>query len=314
MADLAGYRPVWRRPLVAAFHGRRVITNPPPSSGGVLIAYMLSVLDGVDDIGSFGSARALRVLAEAMRAAGRRRDRRFARLLHRGGLAGHLLSADEVEAGRGELRASLAGLPSAAPALASDRGTTHISVVDEAGNAAAFTASNGSHSGVIVPGTGLHLNNMMGEEDLAAGRHLGPGNRLTSMQAPTLIEADGGVRLVVGSSGSNRLRSAITQVVVNIERHGMHVDDAVSAPRVHVEGDRLDCEGLLRRGRARAARALGRTAGALRRAEPLLRRRQRGRAGRRRHAQRGRRPSPLVPRDRALIAAAADARRAEVAM
>ena len=74
------------------------------------------------------------------------------------------------------------------PALASDRGTTHISVVDEDGNAAAFTASNGSHSGVIVPGTGLHLNNMMGEEDLAAGRHLAPGNRLTSMQAPTLIE------------------------------------------------------------------------------------------------------------------------------
>src|SRR5207248_10545550 len=126
--------------------------------------------------------------------------------------------------------------PSAARAQGRDRGTTHIPVVDEAGNAAAFTASNGSHSGVIVPGTGLHLNNMMGEEDLAAGRHLRPGNRLTSMQAPTLLERDGAVRLVVGSSGSNRLRSAITQVIVNLVVHGMPIDEAVSFPRVHVEG------------------------------------------------------------------------------
>ncbi|HET8805052.1 MAG TPA: gamma-glutamyltransferase, partial [Gaiellales bacterium] len=94
-------------------------------------------------------------------------------------------------------------------------------------------------------GTGLHLNNMMGEEDLAAGRHLRPGHRLTSMQAPTLLERDGAVRLVVGSSGSNRLRSAITQVIVNVVVHGMPIDEAVSFPRVHVEGGRLDCEGGL---------------------------------------------------------------------
>ena len=62
------------------------------------------------------------------------------------------------------------------------------------GNAVGFTASNGSHSGVIVPGTGLHLNNMLGEEDLVAGRHLAPGNRLTSMQAPTMVERGGRLR------------------------------------------------------------------------------------------------------------------------
>ena len=86
---------------------------------------------------------------------------------------------------------------------------------------------------------------MMGEEDLAAGRHLRPGHRLTSMQAPTVLERDGAVRLVVGSSGSNRLRSAITQVIVNVVEHGMAIDQAVAFPRVHVEGDRLDCEGGL---------------------------------------------------------------------
>jgi gamma-glutamyltranspeptidase/glutathione hydrolase len=98
---------------------------------------------------------------------------------------------------------------------------------------------------VIVPGTGLHLNNMMGEEDLAAGRDLAPGNRLTSMQAPSMLLRDDAVRLVVGSSGSNRLRSAIAQVIVNLVDHGMPVDEAVSFPRVHVEGNRLDCEGGL---------------------------------------------------------------------
>jgi gamma-glutamyltranspeptidase/glutathione hydrolase len=148
-----------------------------------------------------------------------------------------------VQAGRREIERALQGAPLGAPALASDRGTTHISVIDGEGNAAAFTASNGSHSGVIVPGTGLHLNNMMGEEDLAAGRHRGPGGRLTSMQAPSILTRVGQVRLVVGSSGSNRLRSAITQVIANVVDHRMPVAEAVASPRVHVEGDRLDCEG-----------------------------------------------------------------------
>src|SRR5262249_28831144 len=127
----------------------------------------------------------------------------------------------------------------------SDRGTTHISVVDGAGNAAAFTASNGSHSGVLVPGTGLHLNNMMGEEDLTPGRVLHPGSRLTSMQAPTVVTEDDELRLVVGSSGSNRLRSAITQVILNTVDLELPVEKAVAAPRIHLEGDRVDCEGGL---------------------------------------------------------------------
>jgi gamma-glutamyltranspeptidase/glutathione hydrolase len=84
---------------------------------------------------------------------------------------------------------------------------------------------------------------MMGEEDLSAGRGLGPGTRLTSMQAPTIATGADGLELVIGSSGSNRLRSAIMQVSLNVLDHGMPVADAVSHPRVHVEGDRLDCEG-----------------------------------------------------------------------
>jgi gamma-glutamyltranspeptidase/glutathione hydrolase len=244
MADLAGYRAVWRRPLRIAYHGRReIFTNPPPSSGGVLIGHMLAVLRGVSEPLPPGRARTLRAYAEAMRSAARMRDGRFERLLHRGGLVRHMLSDEAVASGRAALRAALEGEPTPARAIPSDRGTTHISVVDGAGNACAFTSSNGCHSGVIVPGTGLHLNNMMGEEDLAAGRGMPPGTRLTSMQAPTMVVGPDGIELVVGSSGSNRLRSAITQVAINVIDHGMGAREAIDHPRVHVEGDRLDCEG-----------------------------------------------------------------------
>src|SRR6476659_5813268 len=226
MADLAAYRPVWRRPLLVPYGGHVIATNPPPSSGGVLIGHMLSVLEGVPGPRPPGQARTLRAYAETMRAAARLRTGTFTRLLHRGGLGRHMLAPEAVEASRAAVLAALAGEPTPALAVPSDTGTTHVSAVDRAGNACAFTASNVSHSGVIVPGTGLHLNNMMGEEDLAAGRHLRPGHRLTSMQAPTLLERDGAVRLVVGSSGSNRLRSAITQVIVNVVVHGMPIDEA----------------------------------------------------------------------------------------
>jgi gamma-glutamyltranspeptidase / glutathione hydrolase len=245
LADLAAYRPVWRRPLTVPY-GRHVIaTNPPPSSGGVLIGHMLSVLQGVPGPRPPGRARTLRAYAETMRAAARMRTDRFTRLLYRGGLAGHMLAPEAVEASRAAVVAALAGAPTPALAVPSDAGTTHISVVDRAGNACAFTASNGSHSGVVVPGTGLHLNNMMGEEDLAAGRHMPPGSRLTSMQAPSMATSGGELELVIGSSGSNRLRSAIMQVAVNVLDHGMPAREAVDHPRVHVEGDRLDCEGGL---------------------------------------------------------------------
>ena len=140
MADLAGYRAVWRRPLRVPYHGgREIVTNPPPSSGGVLIAHMLAVLRGVAGPLPPGRARTLRAYAEAMRAAGRMRDRRFEQLLHRGGLARHMLSDEAVARSRGAVAAALEGAPSAAPAMSSDRGTTHISVIDADGNACAFT-------------------------------------------------------------------------------------------------------------------------------------------------------------------------------
>jgi gamma-glutamyltranspeptidase/glutathione hydrolase len=123
-------------------------------------------------------------------------------------------------------------------------GTTHISVVDAAGNAASLTASTGSGSGVVVPGTGIHVNNMLGEYDLNTARRGGQvGRRLTSMMAPSLVLDDGRPRLVVGSAGSVRLRGAILQIVLNVAAHGMDVSSAIARPRMHLEEPYVHCEG-----------------------------------------------------------------------
>jgi gamma-glutamyltranspeptidase/glutathione hydrolase len=117
-------------------------------------------------------------------------------------------------------------------------------VVDERGNAASLTASIGSGSGVIIPGTGIHMNNMLGEYDLnPPGSRARPGARLTSMMAPSMALDHERPRLVVGSAGSIRLRGAIMQIVVNVVHHGMPVEEAIAAPRVHVDNGHVHCEG-----------------------------------------------------------------------
>jgi gamma-glutamyltranspeptidase/glutathione hydrolase len=116
--------------------------------------------------------------------------------------------------------------------------TTHISIVDGEGRACSVTCTNGEGSGVIVPGTGVHVNNIMGEQDLSplGFFRYAPGRRMPSMMAPTaVLDADGRVELVLGSAGSNRIRSAILQVVVGAVDHGLAAGDAVLAPRVHFE-------------------------------------------------------------------------------
>jgi gamma-glutamyltranspeptidase/glutathione hydrolase len=225
-ADLRSYRVVRRRPLAVRFRRREVLTNPPPSSGGVLIAYGLRLLDRLSPA-RFGSAEAIAQLAEVMREQSRARRQRFAADLYRGGLAGRLLSDQSVRRALTRIRAVSS--------------TTHVSVVDGAGNAASLSASAGSGSGVIVPGTGIHLNNMLGEYDLQGPSR--PGSRLTSMMAPSLVLERGRPRLVVGSAGSVRLRGAILQVIVNVVDHGVGVEEAITAPRVHLEEPELHCEG-----------------------------------------------------------------------
>jgi gamma-glutamyltranspeptidase/glutathione hydrolase len=115
--------------------------------------------------------------------------------------------------------------------------TTHISVLDARGQACSVTCTNGEGSGVVVPGTGIHVNNVMGEEDLnPLGFHRHPaGRRMPSMMAPSVVLRDGEVELVLGSAGSNRIRSAILQTIVGVVDHGLDAREAVCAPRAHFE-------------------------------------------------------------------------------
>jgi gamma-glutamyltranspeptidase / glutathione hydrolase len=213
--DLAAYEAVERPPIVAPFRGTEVLTNPPPSSGGILISYCLGLLE------RFGPHSRPEQLVAAMEAANERRDLAFAEALYEEGMEAGFLDP--------------AGLDLAAADLLGS--TTHISVLDADGTCASVTCSNGSGSGVLVPGTGVILNNMLGEEDLnPTGFHgIAPGRRVPSMMAPTLVLRDGEIVLALGSAGSNRIRSAILQTVVRAVEQGYPVAAAIEAPRLHFE-------------------------------------------------------------------------------
>jgi gamma-glutamyltranspeptidase/glutathione hydrolase len=119
-------------------------------------------------------------------------------------------------------------------------GTTHISALGGNGDAASLSCSMGSSGGVVVPGTGFQLNNMLGETHLMG--EMRAGARLTSMMAPSILLRDGRPRLVVGSAGSSRLAGAVLQVMVNVAARGLGVEEAVEAPRLHFENGVAHCE------------------------------------------------------------------------
>jgi gamma-glutamyltranspeptidase / glutathione hydrolase len=215
LRDLASYEAIERRPIAAPFRGAEVLTNPPPSSGGILIAYCLGLLE------RFGPASDPEQLVLAMEAANDRRDLAFAEALYEEGMEANFLDPVGLDLAAADLLGS----------------TTHISVLDAEGTCASVTCSNGSGSGVLVPGTGVILNNMLGEEDLNPGGFHGivPGRRVPSMMAPTVVLQDGEIVLALGSAGSNRIRSAILQTVVRAVEQGYPVATAIEAPRLHFE-------------------------------------------------------------------------------
>jgi gamma-glutamyltranspeptidase/glutathione hydrolase len=136
-----------------------------------------------------------------------------------------------------------------------------MAVLDRDGWACSVTCSNGSCSSVVVPGTGVHLNNMLGEQDLnPLGFHRHPpGRRLPSMMAPTIVLRDAEPELVLGSAGSNRIRSAILQTIVRVIDERMPASEAVNAPRVHFEDGVVYAEpGIDTAGLEAAGRAISR--------------------------------------------------------
>jgi gamma-glutamyltranspeptidase/glutathione hydrolase len=223
--DLSAYEVVEREPVRARYHGREVLTNPPPSSGGILIADALELLERLKSPGD------LRTLVEVMETTNSARDEEFVHGLRSEGYLERFLAADALDRVAGEVRGRLGN-------------TTHLAAMDADGNCASCTCSNGSCSGVVVPGTGVHLNNMLGEEDLnplGFHRH-DPGARVPSMMAPTVVLRDGQVEAGLGSAGSNRIRSAILQTILAIVDGGLHAEEAVRTPRVHYENGVVEAE------------------------------------------------------------------------
>jgi gamma-glutamyltranspeptidase / glutathione hydrolase len=229
--DLAAYQVVDRTPIRVYYRGREVVTNPPPSAGGILIAHALALLDSAPD------APDLTEVVETMERTQSERTPEFLEGLDDPEFVERFLS-----------RRSPLG------------STTHVSVLDREGWACSVTCSNGSCSGVIVPGTGVHLNNMLGEQDLnPLGFHRHPpGRRMPSMMSPTVVLRDGAPELVLGSAGSNRIRSAVLQTIIRVIDDGLEAGDAVRAPRVHFEDGVVYAEpGIDAGALERAGRAIG---------------------------------------------------------
>lgn len=194
--DLRAYEVAVREPLVVQRNGARIALNAPPAFGGVIIAEALARLDHID-----GSAESWARVVTALKQA--------------------------TESGR------VADLAADTPQVT--QGTTHISVVDADGLVVSMTTSNGAGSGVVQPGTGIHLNNMLGEEDLNPGgfHSLPPGLRMGSMMAPMVVTGADGTVTALGTGGSERIRSALLLSVLRLVDLGSSPDAAVAAPRLH---------------------------------------------------------------------------------
>jgi gamma-glutamyltranspeptidase/glutathione hydrolase len=236
--DLAAYEVIDREPVRASFGGRDILSNPPPSSGGILVAYCLDLLER---LGAAGVEEVVAVMAEAQAA----RTVEFHQGLYEDGFQDSFLSPEHLAQAESRARSRLDAPPATRPAPGDQLGsTTHITVVDSDGACATVTCSNGTGSGILVPGTGVHVNNMLGEEDLnPLGFHtLGPGTRMTSMMAPTVVLKSGELETALGSGGSNRIRSAILQTIVRLVAGGADVAAAVEAPRVHFEAGTVQAE------------------------------------------------------------------------
>ncbi len=227
--DLGAYEVRERTPLAVSFRDYQLLTSPQPSMGGSLVGLSLSLLsrENSPDF-DFGSAEYLLHTTGLMQEVERIRK------------SGFMTPADLESF----LQNNVIGTQAVENIRLFSRGTTHISVADKDGNCAAMTCSNGEGSGYFAPNSGVMLNNMMGEDDLHPnGFHSSPpGQRVGSMMSPSLLVKDGDVCLVIGSGGSKRIRIAVSQVLTQVVDFGRSIQEAVSAPRLYWDGEKVQLE------------------------------------------------------------------------
>jgi gamma-glutamyltranspeptidase/glutathione hydrolase len=250
-ADLAAYRPLWRDPVRFSAHGWQVASVPLPSSGGIIIGETLGLLDRLSwrEHPRYGADR-YHLLTEAFR---RAYADRFLLGDPRTSLAGapELLASGWLDLRAEEIRMESAAdservLPWSRDRVEEHLETTHLSVMDGAGNAVALTTTlNGSFGcGLLVPGAGFFLNNEMDDFAVAPGRPnlyglvqgeanaVGPGKRMLSSMSPT-VAWNGRQVVVLGTPGGSRIPTATVQVLLNIIVDGDALQAAVDRPRIH---------------------------------------------------------------------------------
>jgi gamma-glutamyltranspeptidase/glutathione hydrolase len=214
-SDLAAYRPVVRDALPVRTGLWDLRTNPPPAIGGPVLAAML-VLLGDRPRGPWTEDDVAYLVAVQRRVLDVRRER--------------------LDVAEDRTAAALALLDEVGwdpPSVASPS-TAHVSAVDAEGTACAITTSYGYGSGATVPGTGLWLNNCLGERELNRSAGVAPGERLPSNMAPTVGRRDDGAVLALGSPGADRITTALLQVLASVAHGGAGLQEAVDRPRLHV--------------------------------------------------------------------------------
>jgi len=231
--ELGSYKLHIREPIEFDFEEYKIFTNPPPSSGGILIAFSLMLLEN-EDLGGFLSNTHLSKLVESQEVTNLFRKEHINEFLHKNNLQ-DILKEDILISNfkeRMKKRVNLWG------------NTTHISIIDKYGNGASTTTTNGEGCGYVIPECGIMLNNMLGEEDLNPHGFFKwkSGIRLPSMMSPTAVFKDESLSLLLGSAGSNRIRSAVLQVILNYLKFDKNIQEAINTPRVHFENEEIFCE------------------------------------------------------------------------
>ena len=250
-ADLDQYRTRELAPVECDYRGYRIVSAPPPSSGGVIICEMLNILEGypLKDLG-FRSAQSVHYQIEAMRHAYVDRNAYLGDPDFVKNPIARLTDKNYAAAIRAAIDPNKAGVSKdIRPGVPPHEGvnTTHYSIVDKWGNAASVTYTLNDWFGVrlTVPGTGVLLNNEMDDFTAKVGvpnlyglvqgeaNAVAPGKRPLSSMSPTIVTRDGKPVMVVGTPGGSRIITAVLHTILNVIDYGMNVQEAVDAPRFH---------------------------------------------------------------------------------
>ncbi len=251
--DLDLYHVIYRPPVTSTFHGAQIHAMPPPSSGGVLMTQMFNVLAGfpLQEFG-FQTPKAIHVLTETLRLAFRDRAQHLGDPDFGSVPTPLLMSEDYAKEQRTKIDLAKAtpsdAIPATSPGKVESTSTTHLSVIDTDGNAVATTQTVNLYfgSGMMVPGTGILLNDEM--DDFSAqpmnpnafgligytnANAVAPRKTPLSSMSPTIVTRDGKVILVAGSPGGSRIISSTLQVLLNVLVHNLSLPEAMFAPRIH---------------------------------------------------------------------------------